>query len=752
MKQVHWQLPFGNIDGTKNYRIDIYDDPARSADGGQSWPVQLVGAATPFVTDEDNSDDFFEPVRSQTGVISIVNMSGELSIYDILPADNTDKPVRVVNADTEEVVWQGFLNSETYTQDYNSRPKQINLNVNSVIEGMDSVRIANGYTSQMMYIKQAICNILTQMAKLYDIDTLYDNIYYPVHGWRVLTKIVNMSIFYNIKELINEEKWDYEYAGVSTKDVLSYICKFMGWCVRERGRNLIFTSQGEDKNGYFVQSWEHFSIPNNFNPDRQVSVFSMPIDENEWMGTGHNISVNAGARSVEVIANIKPYNFSIESPDCPYGDLEEHYLDDKGEEHGGERDIDIYFNKAIGSYSNIEHNYYMYRARPSFGRLVDSGDGTLDKMIAHLLMKGNESSYIRYYLKGDEGQQGEYADQMFSEPFYVGSCLCKSYFRKEEKDGEKQEYPLLNFQDRLYCSFLPNFGDSEDIRFISKSIFKMNSTFPLVAYNGFLHIEAKALFLYHNAGNIDYTRNSHDLGGITMRCRLKYGDMYYTGDNASPWSTTDHTFLLEFDTDDDSGSNTGNWEPEMNIKETGGWLIPLVPNMNGFVTFEILPSINKPSYSPVDFFGVSEIAFDTLKVDYIPIDEVTLTNRNENKYYTSIDSDFKEDVSVSLELASFLNNDVNTSTLFDTATQPMETLDYGIGTVHMNKRPEVDLLQRLKRFYQKVNTKLELEVKPIRQLLPTVRIKGYDGKTYLPLSESIDWKTDTSTIQCFEVP
>ena len=71
-------MPFGSLDG-EQYRIDIY------AEGVPTEVKTLEGAAEPFTTDEDNSDDFFSQVRGQTGVIRIVDESSnaELIRYDL---------------------------------------------------------------------------------------------------------------------------------------------------------------------------------------------------------------------------------------------------------------------------------------------------------------------------------------------------------------------------------------------------------------------------------------------------------------------------------------------------------------------------------------------------------------------------------------------------------------------------------------------------------------------------------------------
>ena len=134
-KQVRWRVPFASVNGTQ-YEVEIYD---------KNWtgsPVVLTAGATPFVTDEDASDDFFAPVRSQTGTLQVCTQLADgtmLRLEDILPDNNIARPVQLRRVDDDVVEWQGFLSCEAYSQDYTSIPQVLDLSLISVLEAMDSV-------------------------------------------------------------------------------------------------------------------------------------------------------------------------------------------------------------------------------------------------------------------------------------------------------------------------------------------------------------------------------------------------------------------------------------------------------------------------------------------------------------------------------------------------------------------------------------------------------------------------------------
>ena len=108
-KAIKWQIPFASLSGTL-YRLDIY------AEGYTGDPIQLTAGETPFVTDEDSSEDFFAPIRTQTGSIQVCTRKPDgtmLTLDEILPANNIDHPVRLINlSNSNAIEWQGFLSCE----------------------------------------------------------------------------------------------------------------------------------------------------------------------------------------------------------------------------------------------------------------------------------------------------------------------------------------------------------------------------------------------------------------------------------------------------------------------------------------------------------------------------------------------------------------------------------------------------------------------------------------------------------------
>lgn len=110
---IHWQVKFRSLRSNILFTANIYDDGYASA-----TPVQLTGAAVPFETQEDDSSDPFEPVRTQSGYLRIVdtgedNDGNPFDWRTFIPTTDTDRPVTLTNEDGA-VLWMGFIQAQNF--------------------------------------------------------------------------------------------------------------------------------------------------------------------------------------------------------------------------------------------------------------------------------------------------------------------------------------------------------------------------------------------------------------------------------------------------------------------------------------------------------------------------------------------------------------------------------------------------------------------------------------------------------------
>ena len=110
---VRWQIPFKSLRSGETFTVNIHDA------NYSGTPITLKGGADPFSTQEDDDDDLFTPIRTQSGYIRIVDDgfaadgSTPYNWKDLLPLTDTDRPVTLTNAGGT-IVWQGFMQAQNF--------------------------------------------------------------------------------------------------------------------------------------------------------------------------------------------------------------------------------------------------------------------------------------------------------------------------------------------------------------------------------------------------------------------------------------------------------------------------------------------------------------------------------------------------------------------------------------------------------------------------------------------------------------
>lgn len=296
-KNIRWQIPFVSLQGVQ-YRIDIYDE-------GTFTPVQLAGGPTPFVTVEDASDDFFAPVRSQTGTIQVCTAipgGGTITLNDLLPANNIARPVVLasISGSTTTIEWQGFLSCEAYSQDYTAVPQILDIPVISVLEAMKSMELSSYWFDQVSgeTISAFISDIFTQVVNeaYFQLTAVYSQA-----ANDILSKYIFASQYFTYETNESTGNITYIHTAASLYEIFEDICRFMGWCLREVGSTFYFERIGSDELGMTTANMSALS----------------------WRGKDHKKTLLQGVKSVSVEATLKEFETSFEMPICPTSGLSE---------------------------------------------------------------------------------------------------------------------------------------------------------------------------------------------------------------------------------------------------------------------------------------------------------------------------------------------------------------------------------------------------------------------------------------------
>ena len=633
-----------------HYRIDIY------AEGYSGDPIQLTGGTNPIKTEENKSDNFFAPVRGQTGTIEVVTKlpnGGTLDINDMLPANNIDHPVRLVSisGSTETIEWQGFLSCEAYSQNYTAIPDTFSFPIISVLEAMRSVKLSSYWVGQdyaltisaflSVILDDQVYNELGMQVSAVYSDTCTD----------FLSKYIFVSQFFTYDTNEASGEVTYLYSATTLYDILERICKFMGWCLREIGDTFYFTRIGSDVSG-------------------QTAI---DIEQLDWRGIDHKRTVSQGAKFVSVEAKVEEFNTYFELPQCPVtGLVQKNYY---------------------GDILSMPQWYYDKCTRASVLGFVSSDISKA--FLARFYGIRSNSSMPWNTLYEEIGFENVIylVGQAYSDATYASYCTIRS----------AQEFSCV-------CGVQ---NTNEDAGyFVLKIKEEVSAQLKVDGY---------------------------------IRCGVRFMGLYYSGIIGTLWNNNPNsTIKVEL--------SSGSGEVRIPIPKTGA-----------NYTFA---SSDIEVYLYDDFENTKTSALiSEVSIDYEPPFRKYKDPQSTNRYAQNIQTQFRDEISVTLELASNFANVNGISHIYGKKRytygqeyvdyiEPITTLTYTKpDSTTESRRPEVDLLNRLATYYGAARQRLELEVAHITTPLPMLRLNGIgDGKVYLPLAESRDWRTGICKLTCFECP
>ena len=692
-KKIHWQIPFASAIDKKQYRVDIYQE------GYTGSLVTLLAGSSPFNTEEDNNPDLFTPIRTQSGTLSVVTKLPDdsmLKAQDILPANNTDCPVVLVelNDGEEEVVWQGFLSCEAYSQDYIGIAQELSLSLISVLEAMDSVECDPTRLQGVVPVFYLIGYCFDEMERNTGFS-LFNRIYIGEQGKAIASRYINTSLFFDVQEQNDEGYNEAILKGISLKEVLTKVATFMGWCVREDAERIFIQTAGAD-NDWISGTVAEIMYDHQFATAESALYDLADLD---WRGTAHRISSRQGARNVEVVANMTPFDIEVGIPDgFPQGEYltgSLAYVSEGTGEEGADENVTLeaYASKEQGFSSRCEFKNWYQENISDAKPLAYTEQGTVSDIFADTII-GHESSLNPI---GDQ---------------YLGAFMAR--LKNDEIDYDKTGLYVnaywANTPDNVY-------------------VLRMRSIDHLNAYNGKFILKADGILIDANPTAAPF---SHIVRGI--RLAIKWGGMYLQADKKT-WGSA-------FAYNDFEWNEDNNGEIEIPIKDYN----------YGEVELFLFPHSLTWWQTDMASYTVDEFMFTELSLTYQAPEDV-FEDRDANHYFEALKTAFRDEVSVECDFGSSLDNLPNPSLILNVDPvlyyEPLTRMLFYDGML-TEERPEKHLLSRLATYYRKPHTSLELAA-AFSGVLPMMRYRGLnDGKFYLPMAASRDWQQDTATLSMLQ--
>lgn len=253
---------------------------------GSSTVVNLIPSATPFETDVDSSDEFFSPVRAQSGNIEIV---GEIS--DVEPLLSSDPASRLVTlhgteGSTTTLRWKGYLQTATFSQTWDKGPLPISIPV------VSHLGIIESYTFQRVdYVRFAeFFKALSEVTG----TAFYTSFVFP--NITDIATILRYNFSGQAFAKWDDKKKTYEYGNYS--EILEEICKLFGWVAIEVADQLCLVAP-DCTDGYVQFSAADITTLAGGGTASGTSITQSTVIE-QIDGANHTINYLPGMKSVKV--------------------------------------------------------------------------------------------------------------------------------------------------------------------------------------------------------------------------------------------------------------------------------------------------------------------------------------------------------------------------------------------------------------------------------------------------------------------
>ena len=328
------QITFKSMQRGTTYVLTIAD--------GSNTVVNLVPSATPFTTDVDNSEEFFAPVRSQSGNIEIL---GEISdVEPLLSSNPADRLVTLngTEGSTTTLRWKGYLQTTTFSQTWDKGPLPISLPVVShlgIIESYDFEQV--GYVRFAAFFKA--------------MSECTGTAFYTSFVFPNITNIATI-LKYNFSGMAfakyDDKTHTYEYGNFY--EILTEICKLFGWVAIEVADQLCLVAP-DNTSGYVSFTAAQMATLATGGTETGTSITQSTIHE-IIDGADHTIDYLQGKKSVKVTGT--PGNGFGQLFDFNVNNLEIRSTEDYNRAKStGSTEYYHYFTKNYGDSDEIDVTY-----------------------------------------------------------------------------------------------------------------------------------------------------------------------------------------------------------------------------------------------------------------------------------------------------------------------------------------------------------------------------------------------------------
>lgn len=758
---VHYTVPFKSIEGN-DYIVKVYEWNYKGD------TVTLTGAAEPFVTQEDDDDNIFIPIRTQSGYLRVIDETEDgLLMLSMAPKNNIEKLVQLIQnitdngVTTEKVRWQGFLQAQSYSQSWDKNVKQVEFPVKSFLGALSDVSIQSSDAGRLVnfayYIYASFTSLVREgggitpyknvhfMGDLYSVATeKYSN---DVSSWLMLQSMP--SPFFSTEEVANEGNTINVDVGKSWSEVLEDIMSFLGLTMREDGDNLYFCQYDGTEVALhtITRTWSDFDLCRH---NSQKNIDSSDIKDVDMLsrlvfrGDNNTLAFRLGAKTAKIELSISEYKDLLDLPQATEDDSE---VLQWQSQTGGVMYCQPHIPRTDDN-ETFAYKEYAWKTNHVNG----------DKVTDDFELVG-DSGYEKCLSCSSLKTPGFDSDLSDSSHIYCGAFPCRAYYKPDNRDYSNiilanalflvlqytpvSQYKAVNIDEYLVYTIKTSYAVS----------FKKGQYLHVAFGDNIMNVSARQT---HDQQEYLYNQKNRS---YKLKCYMRCADKEWDGEK---WvdATGATGFYIPIQND---GINIESNLPEnTDLGETDGFFIPLDDGMEGVVTFGFFNTFsfeaNNINYKNEWFWAHSHIITD-FKFEILSTRGIVESSRTTNIYRQDISSGFSDDEDISLTIGTYNNNIYSPVFVRDTKDEMLQRLYYQpqlksddpelylYGPAYT--RPESHLLSRMVAQYKTSRLTLEGEVSPDIDITMTRYI--YQGRTFMGICEEMNWRSDTETVKFLEV-
>lgn len=247
-----WTIPFVSLKNV-SCRIDIYK---RGYTGSAVTELSInnasapgVAAAQPFYFEEDNDENLLNVIRVKTGYINLVETTRD-GLSDLYPSTNTEHYVEVSYGSS--LVFTGFMQAQTFENDWASAPRELSFPVVSPLGLMDGYKFNTINPPTRVTFATLFREIISGS------DGAYSYVRMQSTGGNPTTSINEFNSMDIQSLVVSPYKSKLEYGGTNPFEGIDYrtfieaVCNCFGLIAHDEPDRLVFSKFDNDNNYYLT--------------------------------------------------------------------------------------------------------------------------------------------------------------------------------------------------------------------------------------------------------------------------------------------------------------------------------------------------------------------------------------------------------------------------------------------------------------------------------------------------------------------